>query len=200
MKKITAGIISIILLTLWLIRYYNLNDGFGVHGLYPEEVAIMHENIEFNDNKSYNGYEQPGYSISVETARIIDCDDYLNELDMKPEQFEYLSEKYLELTLKVSNEGNYPNGIFFYGFPVVGVNWYTFYDNQLTACINPFFKNNFEAAYACTVDKGSSATVKIAYNLYENAFSAEQWNNIDKEKMWLWVTIMPVDTKVRIKL
>lgn len=199
-KKIIVAIISIVLIFLWLTRYYILNNGFAVHGIYPERVCKMHETIEFGENKSYNLIEQPGYYISLESARIVDANDYLEELNMTSDQFEYLSEKYLELTLTVSNEGDYPDGITFYGFPVIGNNWYTFYDNQVTACINPFFENNFEAAHRCSVSKGSSATVKIAYNLYEDLFLPNQWNNIEKEDMWLWVTIMPVDTKVKIEL
>ena len=27
-----------------------------------------------------------------------------------------------------------------------------------------------------------------------------QWDNIEKEKMWLWATIMPTDTKIEITL
>ena len=200
MKKIAVCLISVSLLSLWLFRYYKLNDGFSVHGLYPEKICQMHETFSFGDSKSYNVIEQPGYSISLESARIVNSSEYLEELNMKADQFEYLSEKYLELTLNVSNDGDYPDGITFYAFPVIGTNWYTFYDNQITACINPFFENNFEAAHGCGVAKGSSATVKIAYNLYEDLFLPDQWNKIDEEEMWLWVTIMPTDTKIHIDL
>lgn len=200
MKKIITAVISVMLLSLQAFRYYTLNNGFQVHGLYPEKICSMKETIEFGEGKSYNVIEQPGYSISLESARIVDSDEYLKELNMTADQFNYLSEKYLELTLTVTNEGDYPDGTTFYGFPVVGTNWYTFYDNQVTACINPFFENNFEAAYGCGVTKGLSATVKIAYNLYEALFLPEQWDKIEEEEMWFWVTIMPVDTKIRIEL
>ena len=38
MKKIAVCLISVSLLSLWLFRYYTLNDGFAVHGLYPERI------------------------------------------------------------------------------------------------------------------------------------------------------------------
>ena len=200
MKKIIIAALLIGITSLWLFRYYSINDGFFVHGIYPEVECQMNQKIEFGDNISYNMIEQPGYAISVDSAQIVEANDYLQELNMTADQFEYLSEKYLELTLTVYNTGDYPDGLTFYGLPVVGANWYAFYDNQITACINPFFERKYDAAHSCGVTKGSSATVKIAYNLYENSFLPNQWNNIEKEKMWLWVTLKPVDTKVRIKL
>lgn len=200
MKKIIIAVLLIGITSLWLLRYYKINDGFSVHGMFPEVEYQMNQKIEFRDNKSYNLIEQPGYEISVDSARVVDAVDYLKELDMAADQFEYLSEKYLELTLTVSNTGDYPDGLSFYGLPVIGANWYTFYDNQVTACINPFFKRNFDIANGCAVTKGSSVTVKIAYNLYEDLFLPNQWENIEKENMWLWVTIKPVDTKVKIKI
>lgn len=200
MKKIIIAVLFIGMTSLWLFRYYKINDGFAVHGIFPEVECQMNQKIEFGENKSYNVIEQPGYAISVDSARIIDAVDYLKELDMTADQFEYLSEKYLELTLTVYNTGDYPEGLSFYGLPVVGTNWYTFYDNQVTACINPFFERNFDIANGCAVTKGSSATVKIAYNLYADLFLPNQWNNIEKEEMWLWATIKPVDTKVKIQI
>ena len=88
----------------------------------------------------------------------------------------------------------------FYGLPVIGTNWYAFYDNEVTACINPFFENNYDAAWGCGVNKNSNATVKIAYNLYENMFSTKQWSNMNQEKMWLWVTLKPIDKRIAITL
>ncbi|MCM1227214.1 MAG: hypothetical protein NC320_07290 [Clostridium sp.] len=199
MKKIYARVIIITLTVLWAVRYYIINDGFAVHGNYPEKVYLMHETIEYNDCKSYNMYEQPGYSISLESARIIDSETYIKEIGSNAENYDYLSEKYLELTLTISNNGDYPDGIAFYGLPVIGENWYAFYDEQITASINDFFvENNVTFAERCGVRKGNSATVKIAYNLYENMFLPKQWNNLTNEKMWLWVTQSPVDQRIAI--
>lgn len=200
MKRIVVSLIIVSILTLWVYRYHEINNGFSVHGEYPEIITHMHDKIEFAENKSYNLYEAPGYSISVEKARIIDTDDYLKELNMDTNEFEFLSEKYLEITLTVQNNGDYQGGLSFYGLPIVGENWYSFYDNQLTACINPFFENDFDLAHGCTVSKGETATVKIAYNLYKQWFLPRQWENIENDNMWLSVTIMPVDTKVKIEL
>ena len=199
MKKKIFAFFSVALTLAWLFRYYTLNGGMSVHGQYPEKIVGMHETIEFGDSKSYNVIEQPGYSVSLESARIIDTSDYLEEIGKTPEDFDYLSEKYLELTLKVSNEGDYTEGIEFYALPVIGEDWYTFYDNQLTACINPFFEGNYEAANRCAVKKDSSAIVKIAYNLYYNTFPDERWNKLDDEKMWMSATIKPVNQMIKIE-
>lgn len=198
MKKPLIVVIVFICTAVWCIRYYTLNGTFAVHGKFPEEIYAMHETVEFNDCKSYNVIEQPGYSITLDSARIIDTDNYLKEINKKPEDFHYLSERYLELTLTVSNYGDYPDGLTFYSLPVVGTNWYTFFDNEVTACINPFFEDNFDDAFGCVVKKDSSATVKIAYNLYEDLFSYKQWESLNQEKMWLWVTLQPIDKRIAI--
>ena len=62
------------------------------------------------------------------------------------------------------------------------------------------FENNYDAAWGCGVNKNSNATVKIAYNLYENMFSTKQWSNMNQEKMWLWVTLKPIDKRIAITL
>ncbi len=200
-KRITIIAVISTLMLIWGIRYYTINDGFAVHGQYPCKVYSMHETIEFGNGKTYNMYEQPGYSISLESARIIDSDAYLKELNANSGNYSYLSEKYLELTLTISNNGDYQDGIIFYGLPVVGENWYTFYDEEITASINDFFVNNgVSSATGCMVSKGGSSTVKIAYNLYERHFLPKQWSDITDEKMWLWVTLMPEDKKIEIEI
>lgn len=198
MKKLAVGAISLVCAIAWCIRYYTLNGTFAVHGMYPEEVYAMHEIVAFDDCISYGGHEAPGYSVVLESARIVDSEDYLEELGKTAEDFHYLSERYLELTLTVSNYGDYADGMSFYGLPVIGTNWYAFYDNEITACINPFFEDNYDDAWGCGVNKNSNATVKIAYNLYENVFSSKQWSNINQEKMWLWVTLKPIDKRIAI--
>ena len=201
MKKLIIGAIAIVCLVVWCVRYYTLNGTFAVHELYPQEVYSMHETVYFNDYKSYNMYDSPNYSISLEAARIIDSDDYLTEIDKNKEDFHYLSERYLELTFTISNYGDDMEGVNFYGIPVIGTNWYAFYDNEITACINPFFKDNYDAAaFGCAVNKDSSATVKVAYNLYENMFLEKQWDNLEQEKMQLWITLRPIDQRITISL
>ena len=111
-------------------------------------------------------------------------------------QRQELSEKYLELTLTVANEGDYPKGLTFYALPVLGSNWFTYYDNEVTACINPFFEGDYDQAHACAVRTNTSTTVKIAYNLYERHFLPNQFKNLEHEKMWLSVTTLPVDQRI----
>jgi hypothetical protein len=199
MKKVIILTTVFVLIAAWCVRYYTLNGTFAIHDQYPLEVYKMHETVEFGDCVSYNVYEQPGYAISLESARIVNSDDYLKELDKTPEDFHYLSPKYLELTLTVSNNGDYPNGLTFYALPVLGENWYTFYDNEITACINPFFNDDFNQGHACAVRKNTSTTIKIAYNLYDYHFRESTYGNLENEKMWLWVTLRPIDKRIEIK-
>lgn len=197
MKKPIIAATLIVCLVAWCVRYYKVNGGtFAVHYEGPSAVYSMHEMVSFGDNISNNALEQPGYSVSLESARMIDAEDYLKELGKKPEDFHFLSEKYLELTLTVANEGDYPKGLTFYALPVLGSNWFTYYDNEVTACINPFFEGDYDQAHACAVRTNTSTTVKIAYNLYERHFLPNQFKNLEHEKMWLSVTTLPVDQRI----
>ena len=154
MKKPIIAATLIVCLVAWCVRYYKVNGGtFAVHYEGPSAVYGMHEMVSFGDNISNNALEQPGYSVSLESARMIDAEDYLKELGKKPEDFHFLSEKYLELTLTVANEGDYPKGLTFYALPVLGSNWFTYYDNEVTACINhsEFVANVLAALEAGTI-------------------------------------------------
>ncbi len=200
MKKNIKTMIILLCIIPWAIRYYSLNGTFLYHDYYPKEIYSMNQTVEFDDCYSYNVISQPGYSISVDNARIVSFDEYLKRIDKKAEDFHEPSEKYLELTLTVSNKGDYQDGLYFYSLPVNGTNWYTFYDNEMTACINTFFENNFDYAHACAVEKNKSVTLKIAYKLYENKFLKSQWQNLNYEDMWLWVTLKPTDKRITISL
>ena len=168
MKKPIIAATLIVCLVAWCVRYYKVNGGtFAVHYEGPSAVYGMHEMVSFGDN-----------------------------ISKKPEDFHFLSEKYLELTLTVANEGDYPKGLTFYALPVLGSNWFTYYDNEVTACINPFFEGDYDQAHACAVRTNTSTTVKIAYNLYERHFLPNQFKNLEHEKMWLSVTTLPVDQRI----
>lgn len=204
MKKYIVCSLIFGLLAAWLIRYYAVNGTFQVHDLHPVEISEMHAPVAFNDYMSYGvQYAPPGYTIAVESARIVPFEDYLQEIGQSAEVFTNPAEQYLELTLTIVNHGDAPdgkNGVSFYGLPLLGTNWYTFYDNEFTSYINPIFEGNSDLAHICAVEKGESATVKVAYNLRKNNFMPDQWEHLSEEEMWLQVTCNPVDQRICIQL
>ena len=72
MKKPIIAATLIVCLVAWCVRYYKVNGGtFAVHYEGPSAVYGMHEMVSFGDNISNNALEQPGYSVSLESARIL---------------------------------------------------------------------------------------------------------------------------------
>lgn len=200
MNKIIFRAITLGFLLVWAIRYYNLNNGFAIKNYKPVKNYSMHETVEFGDNASYNVIHNTGYSVSVEDARIIDADALLTEINKDRKFFNSLAERYLIVTMTVSNNGDYEGSLDFYSIPVIGIDWYVFYSSEITACLNPFFNDNASIAHGCTVKKGTSATVTIAYNLHKNLFAPNQWKNLKNQDLWLWVTAQPLDQRIKINL
>ena len=198
MKKIAIGAIILVVLTGWCIRVYSLNGTFKVNTPFPRKVYSMNEHVPLTDSMSYNMIKQPDYSIAVIDARIVDADNYLKEMSKTADDFLGLSERYLEITLDIVNNGDTENVFDFYGIPILGTNWYTFYDPDASKYINGFEVQDREL-YIKARPEGHR-TVKVAYRLYWKDFNTKQWNDLENEKMWLSVTQSPVDQRIAIKI
>lgn len=195
-KKIIITTAALVCATAWCTRYYVLNGTFAVHNQSPVETYGMQERVEFGDCMSYGQIYTPGYAISVESCRVIDAEDYRTEMNKTAEDFEFLADRYVEVTLNVANLTNEAEGMDFYSIPLIGTNWYAFYDQDATAYINPFYQDQREQAFGAAVKPDSEATIKIAYSLYEDMFSQKQWDNLTDENMWIWTTISPVEKHI----
>jgi len=198
MKKLVISSIVIILVAIWCVRFYSVNGTFKVRQKYERIIYSMNEQVDLTESKSYNGIEQPAYKISVKNARIVERDDYLKEMNKTADDFMGLSERYLELTICVENNGDTENLLDLYGLPVLGTNWYTFYDPDATKYINNF--TGEERAKFIKAKFDGCSTVKIAYRMYWEDFNKRQWNNLDDETMWLSVTLSPVEKRIKIEI
>lgn len=198
MKKIAICAIILVALTGWCIRFYSLNGTFKVKTTYPIEIYSMNEPVSLTDSVSYNMIEQPDYDIAVTDARIIDADNYLEEMGKTSDDFNMLSERYLEITIDIVNNGDMENVFSLYGIPVLGTNWYTFYDPDATIYINGFEDQSRDVCIKAKAE--GHRTLKVAYRLYWKDFNTEQWNDLENEEMWLSVTQSPVDQRIAIEV
>ncbi|MBO5383959.1 MAG: hypothetical protein J6A30_06645 [Ruminococcus sp.] len=198
MKKIIVSTVILAVLTGWCVRFYSLNGTFKVKTEHPRKVYSVGEHVSLKDSTSYNMIKQPDYNISVESARIIDADDYLEEMNKTSDDFLMLSERYLEITLDIVNNGDTENVFDFYGIPVIGTNWYTFYDPDATKYTNGFKENGRAQFIKAGMD--GHRKVKVAYRLCWKDFNTEQWNNLKDEEMWLSVTLSPVEKRIKIEI
>lgn len=198
MKKFIVIIATLAVLTGWCMRFYSLNGTFKVKTEHPRKVYSVGEQVSLRDSISYNMIKQPDYNISVESARIIDAGNYLEEMNKTSDDFLMLSERYLEITLDIVNNGDTENVFDFYGIPVIGTNWYTFYDPDATKYANGFKENGRAQFIKASMD--GHRKVKVAYRLYWKDFNTEQWNNLEDEEMWLSVTLSPVEKRIKIEI
>lgn len=199
-KKTVISFILTLCLALWSIRYYTFNGTFALHSQYPIEYHSMNDTIVFDESMmSYGVLYQPGYSICLNNARIVTLEDYLAETGKSTEDFSVTSEKYVELTFDISNNGDFGGGLSLYGLPLIGDNWYTFYDGEMTACINTFEQ---DPSYVdmIIVEKGKTLTLKVAYNLYSYRFLPGEFENIENEDMWVCATKRPTEKYIKIEL
>lgn len=198
MKKIAIGAVILVVLIGWCFRVYSLNGTFKVTTKFPKKVYSMNEQVSLTNSMSYNMIKQPDYNLAVVDARIVDADDYLREMCKTDDDFLSLSERYLEITLDIVNNGDTENVFDFYGIPILGTNWYTFYDPDATKYINGFEMQDREL-YIKARPEGHRK-VKVAYRIYWKDFNTKQWNDLENEKMWLSVTQSPVDQRIAIKI
>lgn len=198
MKKAAIAVVILVILIGWCIRFYSLNGTFKVKTKFPRKVYSMNEQVSLTNSMSYNMIKQPDYNIAVVEARIVDADDYLKEMGKTADDFLMLSERYLEITLDIVNNGDTENVFDFYGIPVLGTNWYTFYDPDASKYINGF-EGQDRSIYIKARPEGHR-TVKVAYRIYWKDFNTKQWDDIENEKMWLSVTQSPLDQRIAIKI
>ena len=201
MKKTIVLILSLIFIIAWGIRFYTLNGTFSAHNEYQTINYELGDPVQFNDNMSYNAYHASGYSITANHVRIISFEQFLSEFNKTTNDFTTMPEKFLIVETTIENifSDNTEEEINFYSLPIIGTNWYTFFNGEATAYANNFFNNNTSASYGVLVHRGDSAIVNIVYNLYENTFSKKQWDYLDYEPMWMSITIQPENQRIKLK-
>lgn len=199
MKKVVLTMAVLILLTGWCVRFYSLNGTIKVRPQNPIIEYSMNEAVSLTDCLSYSMIKQADYDIAVVDARIVDANDYLLEIGKTSEDFLSLSERYLEITLDIVNNGDVENVFDLYGIPVLGTTWYTFLDVDATNYINGFESTGFrDVLIKASMD--GHRKVKVAYRLFWKDFNTKQWNNLEDEKMWLSVTESPVSQRIAINV
>ena len=198
MKKLIIGAAVFAVLAGWSGRFYTLNGTFKIKTKSPRIVYSMNESVSLSDSIAYNMIKHPDYDIAVVDAEILDSDELLEQTNTKKEDYLGLSERYLVITLDVVNNGDTENDFDFYSIPVLGTNWYTFYDPDATKYVNGFESKDRAKYIRAKMD--GHRKVKVAYRLYWKDFNTKQWNNLEKEKMWLSVTESPEEKRISIRV
>ena len=164
-KYFAIVLIAVIL----LIRIYFLNGSFKVNYYYPRKIYNYNESVDVGNNKYADRKTHEGWNSDV--------------LDDK---------KILEVNIRLTNTSNKINSIGINFFQVLGVDWYQTLDFELTHRINELlYENCLEENMGISLYPNDSYDIKLIYDLNEWSFSKKKFKNIDKEKMYFEITILP---------
>ena len=86
-------------------------------------------------------------------------------------------------------------------FEVVGSDWYTRLNSELTIYANPVFLEN-DVNYkdlGITIVPEGYYTLKLVYNIFEEFFSKNKFDNINEEPMYFELTIHPENKFIRFR-
>lgn len=192
--KVSIAIsIIIILLILYFVRYYNLNHTLSVPWRYPKVVYNKNESVEFEDNVCYGLVTNEGLEIEVLDSEIYNIDYFLNSIDISSENLYYKQpDKVLEVKIRVKNFSTENKSIKINNFEIVGSDWYTRMNTELTMYNNPLFlEHNMMYDLGITLLPNDYYDLSLIYNIFEIYFSKKKFQNIEKEPMYMELTIFP---------
>lgn len=198
-KKIIGFFLTIILIGVWAVRYYSLNDGFAVSYFADREYFNMGDIVEYGDDVPIYTLSFKGYSIQVNNVEFYEPVEYA-ELYEHAEAVNKLSfpDKVVEVDVTFYNSDNETDGIEFYPIQLVGTDWFMTCNTELIAWANPIYENDADSAYGIILLPDSSYDIKLVYGLYNSTFPDYRWNDIENEKMWLEITIMPTNKQIKL--
>lgn len=192
-KIVIVVSLIITLIILYFIRYYNLNHTLSVPWCYPKSIYDKNEFVEFEDNVCYGGVMNEGLKIEVLDSEIYNVDYFLNSNNINPENLYYmLPDKALEVKIRIKNISTENKAIKINNFEIVGSDWYTRMNTELTMYTNPFFlEHNMRNDLGVTLLPNDYYDLSLIYNIFEIFFSKKKFQNIEKEPMYMELTIFP---------
>lgn len=197
-KKIIGVILAVVIIGLWAVRYYTLNDGFAIKYDMPHEYFDLGEKVEFDDDRPSSKVSCKGYSVRVNGVKFYEPDEYIKMYSKEDVSLKNYPDKVAELDVTFFNSDNTTDGLQFYPMQLLGKDWFMTMDPELIALANPIFENDYTKAYGIILRPDSSYDVKLVYGLHDYLFPEDRWNNIENENMWLEITIMPTDKFIKL--
>ena len=181
----------VLIAVLLLIRIYFLNGSFKVNYYYPRKIYNYNESVDVGNNKYADCKTHEGWNFQIMSSEIYELNDFCREY--KIDDSDILDDKkILEVNIRLTNTSNKINSIGINFFQVLGVDWYQTLDFELTHRINElFYENCHEENMGISLYPNDSYDIKLIYDLNEWSFSKKKYKNIDKEKMYFEITIMP---------
>lgn len=198
-KKIKLGAILVIVVILsvaWCWRYLSLNKYYQSEYGTTTAYYSTGDLVSFDDNISVGGLSWDGYSIKVNSARIVDCEDYLAEYNMTLDNLDNAPDKVCEVTITLYNASSTAKGVYLNDIILHGLDNYTDMNRDLLAVANPVLKG----ALGISLAANTEYTVRLVYNLREMHFTKYTWEHLDDYKLWLKLTSSPIVKEIELDL
>ena len=138
-KKIIIVIVGIILISLFSVRVYAINQDLDL----PKtiEYKIGQEVPYGKDGTPINGSVKEGYTIKVLDSEILSKDEIVKKYKIEDEEIkEFMDEYYYNVRTVFKNKSNtegQENGIGLTELNLLGINYYTMIDSTVFEVINP---------------------------------------------------------------
>ena len=201
-RKIILMLIFLALVCGYIFRYYSLNNTLGVKSENTIIVYETNEYVKFENNKSAFNIDYSGFEAKIINSRVLDIKEYLKDIDAENVNFNnHIPEKIVEIELCIHNTETQMNPIRINNFEVVGSDWYTRLNSELTIYANPVFLEN-DVNYkdlGITIVPEGYYTLKLVYNIFEEFFSKNKFDNINEEPMYFELTIHPENKFIRFR-
>lgn len=191
-----------------------LDAEYGIEIGYHE----MGEIVPFGENhQDYNDEPKNGYSIRVDSAEVLSCDELLARFDLDNEDvrarldscMSSLPEKVCLITASMFNENSASGtGPSLSYFSCSGIDYGMYLDGALTIMANDSFRESYQdnlAAYSMsplefTLENGSEETVYLVYDYNRGSFSSSHWERLSEDTLYLDLTWYPVKERVTVTL
>lgn len=193
--KITGVIAAVLLLAVIGVCIYRANKDIP---LAEKQYYKIGDTVAFDKDILVSG-ESPmdGYSIRIDSAEVLDLDEFLEKYNGSPDDFLMEPpEKVYDLTVTLSNDDNEGGGLILYEFYL-----------QNKAAIAGFNLDCYKIANAkkgyreagVAVRPGTSVTFQVPFTLYENLFNRQTWENIEEYPMYLTASLYPHKKMIWLK-
>lgn len=186
-KKLIIGCMVLVLLILWGVRVYSLNDYYWK----KDSIEVLHyppgQYVEFGNNY-FRGNYIDGYSIKVDSYKIEDIDEFLGTYNKSRDDYEEdMPERVCQVEVTIRNEDSEAPGIALSDISLCGIDYYSTFNFELFGLANPDLGMNMNIY----LDPHSEYTVRLVFPLWRERFTRNNWNNMDKLNMMLLLTSFP---------
>lgn len=190
-----------VLAGLWGVRHEKVNRHWEeLYAQNTKKEFKMGDVVPFGDDSTSNGLNLKGYSVRVESMKLLDADEFSSEYKLDPAKyfpdFKNPPKKYAVVDVELANSGSTAEGVLLGDLTLYGVDFYLYCDQSLTAVVNQFAD---ETAAGISVPDGKKARITLVYPFNPYPFTGYALKAVDSREMWLTVTSYPTRKFIRVQ-